>query len=79
LRPRSLHLNRGASGMNKFDISATDTGEDAGPGTYKGRSSSIHYQSSDNDRLAELEIENSRLHRLVAELLIKNQQLRKPD
>jgi hypothetical protein len=32
-----------------------------------------------NDRLAELEIENSRLHRLVAELLIKNQQLRKPD
>jgi len=27
----------------------------------------------------ELEIENSRLHRLVAELLIKNQQLRKPD
>jgi hypothetical protein len=32
---------------------------------------------NDNSRLAELEIENSRLHRLVAELLIKNQQLRK--
>ena len=32
-----------------------------------------------NDRLTELEVENSRLHRLVAELLIKNQQLRKPD
>jgi hypothetical protein len=32
-----------------------------------------------NERLAELEIENSRLHRLVAELLIKNQQLRKSD
>jgi hypothetical protein len=32
-----------------------------------------------NERLTELEIENSRLHRLVAELLIKNQQLRKPD
>jgi hypothetical protein len=31
------------------------------------------------ERLVELEIENSRLHRLVAELLIKNQQLRKPD
>jgi hypothetical protein len=29
------------------------------------------------DRLAELENENFRLHRLVAELLIKNQQLRK--
>ena len=32
-----------------------------------------------NERLAELEVENSRLHRLVAELLIKNQQLRKSD
>jgi hypothetical protein len=32
-----------------------------------------------NERLTELETENSRLHRLVAELLIKNQQLRKPD
>lgn len=32
-----------------------------------------------DSRLVELEIENSRLHRLVAELLIKNQQLRKSD
>jgi hypothetical protein len=32
-----------------------------------------------SDRLSELEIENSRLHRLVAELLFKNEQLRKPD
>jgi hypothetical protein len=32
-----------------------------------------------DDRLVELEVENSRLHRLVAELLIKNEQLRKPD
>jgi hypothetical protein len=30
-------------------------------------------------RIAELEVENLRLQRLVAELLIKNQQLRKPD
>jgi len=30
------------------------------------------------ERLNELEMENARLHRLVAELLIKNQQLRKP-
>jgi hypothetical protein len=66
--------------MNKFDTNATNTGEDTAPGGYKG-SSSIHYRpdASSNDRLAELEIENSRLHRLVAELLIKNQQLRKPD
>ena len=32
-----------------------------------------------SERIAELETENSRLHRLVAELLLKNQQLRKPD
>jgi hypothetical protein len=38
-----------------------------------------HYaaQSGDHERLAELESENARLHRLVAELLLKNQQLRK--
>ena len=30
-------------------------------------------------RILELEIENSRLHRLVAELLLKNQQLRKTE
>ncbi len=58
--------------MNKFDTKTTNIGE-AGPAVYKDPSSSIHY------RLAELEVENSRLHRLVAELLIKNQQLRKPD
>ncbi|MDQ1453924.1 MAG: hypothetical protein QOK38_3790 [Acidobacteriaceae bacterium] len=68
--------------MNKFDGNATSTGEDAEAGSYKGPSSSIPYRppaASSNDRLEELEIENSRLHRLVAELLIKNQQLRKPD
>jgi hypothetical protein len=68
--------------MNKFEENATSTGEDAEPGSYKGPSSSIPYRppaASCNDRLDELEIENSRLHRLVAELLIKNQQLRKPD
>jgi hypothetical protein len=67
--------------MNKFDTNATNNGEDAESGGYKDASPSIHYRPSVNcnDRLAELELENSRLHRLVAELLIKNQQLRKPD
>jgi hypothetical protein len=68
--------------MNKFDTNATNTGEDVEPGSYKSPSSSIQYRppaANCNDRLAELELENSRLHRLVAELLIKNQQLRKPD
>jgi hypothetical protein len=68
--------------MNKFATNAANTGEDAAPGEYEGSSSSIHYRppaANYNDRLVELEIENSRLHRLVAELLIKNQQLRKPD
>ena len=69
--------------MNKFDTNATDTEESAvEPGVYKSSSFSAPYRPSaagGNDRLAELEIENSRLHRLVAELLIKNQQLRKSD
>jgi hypothetical protein len=67
--------------MNKFNADAHNTGEDTAYGGYRKSSSSIHQQHSANydDRLAELEIENSRLHRLVAELLIKNQQLRKPD
>ena len=68
--------------MNKFNANTSNTGEDVEPDGHKGPSSSIHYQptgSSRNDRLAELEVENFRLHRLVAELLIKNQQLRKPE
>ena len=68
--------------MNEFDTNVTNNGEDAEPGGYRGESSSIHHRpsaASVDDRLTELEIENSRLHRLVAELLIKNQQLRKPD
>jgi hypothetical protein len=80
LWPRSLRLIRGAPGMNKFDTNATNTGEDLEPGGYNSRSSMHHRTAGgNNDRLAELEVENSRLHRLVAELLIKNQQLRKPD
>lgn len=35
--------------------------------------------SSTEVRVAELEVENIRLQRLVAELLLKNQQLRKPE
>jgi len=68
--------------MNKSNANAANTGEGTGSGLYNGPSSSHHHRqpaASYDDRLAELEIENSRLHRLVAELLIKNQQLRKPD
>ena len=68
--------------MNKFDTNAANTGEDVEPGDYRNSSAPIQYRlptASYSDRLVELEIENSRLHRLVAELLIKNQQLRKPD
>jgi hypothetical protein len=68
--------------MNKFNADANDTREDIASGAYKGSSSSAYHRqtaASYDDRLAELEIENSRLHRLVAELLIKNQQLRKSD
>jgi hypothetical protein len=67
--------------MNKFNADANNTGEKTASSGYKG-SYSIHHRqaaASYDERLAELEIENSRLHRLVAELLIKNQQLRKSD
>jgi hypothetical protein len=65
--------------MNSFDTSSVNTGEEKG---HNSPAHSIHHRppaATCDDRLAELEIENSRLHRLVAELLIKNQQLRKPD
>jgi hypothetical protein len=66
--------------MNKFETNSTNTGEDIEPGVYNSTSSMRHRPTATySDRLAELEVENSRLHRLVAELLIKNQQLRKPD
>ena len=66
--------------MNKFNAGASNSREDTAPERYMGSSSSIpdrQAATAYDDRLAELEIENSRLHRLVAELLIKNQQLRK--
>jgi hypothetical protein len=65
--------------MNKFN--AHNTGEDTASGAYGESPSSIRRQRAAGygDRLVELEMENSRLHRLVAELLIKNQQLRKSD
>jgi hypothetical protein len=50
------------------------------PSIEPGRDVSFgHTNSSDSHRIAELELENLRLHRLVAELLLKNQQLRKVD
>jgi len=65
--------------MNKSRTNTADSGEVAESGVYVDSSPPIHFGSVATERLAELEIENSRLHRLVAELLIKNQQLRKPD
>ena len=67
--------------MNKFAIDA-DIGEEREYGAYKGSPSLVRVRppaDDYSDRVAELETENSRLHRLVAELLIKNEQLRKPD
>jgi hypothetical protein len=68
--------------MNEFDVSPTNVGEDSEPGGYRDPSPSMRSGQSTatfRERLIELETENSRLHRLVAELLIKNQQLRKAD
>jgi hypothetical protein len=64
--------------MNEFETIPISTGEAAEPGGGDSFPSTRRQPPDiDNYRLAELEIENSRLHRLVAELLIKNQQLRK--
>jgi hypothetical protein len=60
--------------MNEFDINTTNTREGESGG-YRNLSPVAGFDG----RVAELEIENSRLHRLVAELLIKNEQLRKTD
>jgi hypothetical protein len=66
--------------MNEFDTIPISVREAAEPGGVGDSSPSMRRQPpaiNDIYRLAELEMENSRLHRLVAELLIKNQQLRK--
>jgi len=66
--------------MNEFDTIPISTEEAAQLSSGGESSPTMRCQSpaiNDNYRLAELEIENSRLHRLVAELLIKNQELRK--
>ena len=65
--------------MTKFDTSSINAGEEQERST---SSPPLHYLSPTtgyDDRLIELETENARLNRLVAELLVKNQQLRKPD
>ena len=67
--------------MNESDavFSSSDTGR---PGNNRGMAQTMRTHSGSNDiddRITELEVENTRLTRLVAELLIKNQQLRKPE
>jgi hypothetical protein len=65
--------------MNDFDTTSIDSGNEKENSRPSPPIRSRPPAGSASDRLAELEMENSRLHRLVAELLIKNQQLRKPD
>jgi hypothetical protein len=64
--------------MNEINLNLMNIGENAEFSAPDG-SSSIYKRPpavSFMERLDELEMENARLHRLVAELLIKNQQLR---
>ena len=82
MRSRPLHRIYGDTDMNEFDSGTANTGEESEAGGYREPAPSIRYGQSTatfSERLVELEMENSRLHRLVAELLLKNQQLRKPD
>ncbi len=65
--------------MSEFHQTATDRGKNAERNSQHGSVRHLPPAAHNPNRLAELESENSRLHRLVAELLIKNQQLRKLD
>lgn len=60
---------------SKIDTIAPERQSHLTPSPRQGHASPI----SIDFRVMELEIENSRLQRLVAELLLKNQQLRKHD
>jgi hypothetical protein len=63
--------------MNGDDsITATIPGRD---GHFSIRSLSQHRPEPTDLRMMELEIENSRLQRLIAELLLKNQRLREAE
>ncbi len=68
--------------MNRLDPVPISPAESIEPDRKEGSAramQSLAHGIHDANRIVELEVENSRLHRLVAELLIKNQQLRKPD
>jgi hypothetical protein len=68
--------------MSKFNTVFFSNGKSPESVTGGDTFSATQYPSvaiESSSRVTELELENSRLHRLVAELLIKNQQLRKRD
>jgi hypothetical protein len=61
--------------MREIKMPATDTSP---PEAAHSLPPALTGLTSADHRIIELERENSRLQRLVAELLLKNQQLRKP-
>jgi hypothetical protein len=66
--------------MSKASTIPRGNGEAAESVTGRDSPSATSFRSLSLDggnHVTELELENSRLHRLVAELLIKNQQLRR--
>jgi hypothetical protein len=63
--------------MNSIaDVPAIEGHRRIGPAVEPGKRADPSPIASSVQRVSELEIENQRLHRLVAELLLKNQQLR---
>jgi hypothetical protein len=65
--------------MSELNENPPDAAENPERNRHHEASGSMRHHAPLRKTLAELELENSRLHRLVAELLLKNQQLRKPD
>jgi hypothetical protein len=63
--------------MNSIaDVPAVGGHRRIGPAVESGKRADLSPVASSMQRVSELELENQRLHRLVAELLLKNQQLR---
>jgi hypothetical protein len=68
--------------MNRFESTPTHAEEHAEAGRNRESFSSMQHRPAvlnAQARMVELEVENSRLQRLVAELLLKNQKLREAD
>jgi hypothetical protein len=81
-----LNVTNSSEGEREESMTSTshrsNSNEDTSAEDVSSAMAGVHHGMSANPmmhRITELELENSRLQKLVAELLLKNQQLRRPD